>query len=524
MPLLYNRFSRKDEDSPGESSQPLTLYQLNRQICEALEDAFSGSYWVIAEVAEVSRYASGHCYLTLVDKGHGPGGAAREQAKAKATIWNNRYQRISQSFESQTGHPLKPGLKILLNATIKFHELHGLSLDVLHIDPNYTLGDLARQRQETINRLQTEELLERNKGRSLPLVPQRLALVSSPTAAGLQDFLHQLRHNAFGYDFVTKLFPATVQGKEAIASVTQALAQINREHQNFDAAIIIRGGGSQTDLYCFDQYEIAAAVADSPLPVLTGIGHERDETVTDLVAHTRFKTPTAVAAFLVDRAKAFDETLDEALWRIREGADARLASATDLLDRQRRELYQLANRFLRIRSLDLQELTQGIHHRQHVFVQEQRHLLNCQQMNLVHTASQLLSRRNTALVAAGKDTQLACQHYLQFHGGKLVQMAQCVKGGSTEKLNEARLLLTQDSQRIHFLALGKVTLANHRLELKEVKLSLHDPQAMLLRGYTLTYRNGKLVRKIEDLTPGDQIETILAHGKIFSFITKTETP
>ena len=524
MSLLYNRFSKKTEGTPGEKNQPLTLYQLNRQICEALEDAFPKSYWVIAEIAEVNRYASGHCYLTLIDKEPGRPGGSREQAKAKATIWRDRFLRISQQFEAETSQPLKTGLKILLNATVKFHELHGLSLDILHIDPTYTIGDLARQRQETLARLQTEGLLEQNKQLPLPLIPQRLAIVSSPTAAGLQDFLHQLHANVFGYEFVTQLFPATVQGKEAVAAIIHALAQIGGQHQQFDAIVIIRGGGSQTDLYCFDQYELAAAVANAPLPVLTGIGHERDETITDLVAHTRFKTPTAVAAFLIERCKAYEDALDEIFRRVREEANSRIKNIKVYLERQSRALYQLANRYLRERSLALQEHIQGIHLRQRVFLLDQRNLLNCHQINLVHNTSQALAPKAGALREAEKDIREACHHYLQYHQVKLLQLSHCVREGAKEKLNEARLLLTYDSQRILFTTRNKVSLENHRLELKEAKITLHDPQAMLLRGYTLTYCNGRLVKSATDLAPGDVIETKLAKGKIHSTITQTENP
>jgi exodeoxyribonuclease VII large subunit len=522
MPLLYNRFSRQDGDIPGEKAQPLTLYQLNRRIGEALEDAFPESYWVVAEIAEVSRYASGHCYLTLVDKSNGSGSSANEQAKARATIWSTRYQRISQLFEGQTGHPLKPGLKILLNASVKFHELHGLSLDILHIDPNYTIGDLARQRQETIQRLHSEGLLDRNKEQVLPQVPQHLALISSATAAGLQDFLHQLQNNTYGYSFSTRLFPATVQGQEAVASVTNALTQIRKEYRQFNAVVIIRGGGSQTDLYCFDHYDIAAAVAEFPLPVLTGIGHERDETITDLVAHTRCKTPTAVAAFLIDRTRAFEEALEAAIWRIREGADAKIRNQKAQLERQSRELTQATNRYLGLRTTDLQELTQGIQNRQQVFVQEQRYILQCHQINLVHTTNQLLAQKKTALVAIKKDTRQACEHYLQFHQGQLLHLTHCVKGESRERLAKARLLLTQNNQRIYYLAKSRVSNEGHRLELREVKISLHDPQAMLLRGYTLTYHKGRLIKSMTELRAGDQIETRYLEGKTQSIITHTE--
>ncbi|HSI90781.1 MAG TPA: exodeoxyribonuclease VII large subunit, partial [Adhaeribacter sp.] len=305
---LFTKITYTEVNYATRASQPLTLFQLQNKIRETLEEAFPASYWVVAEISEVRVHGSGHCYLTLTEKD------SRNQnnliAQAKGTIWRNNYREISSYFESQTGHKLKGGLKILFNASLRFHELYGFSLDILDIDPNYTIGDLARQKQETLKKLEANGLLEKNKNRFLTEVPPRIAVISSAPAAGYGDFMDQLNKNPYGYHFETTLFEASVQGNEAAASVRQALRLVERQQERFDAVVLIRGGGAQTDLLCFDDYELCAAIGNFPLPVLTGIGHERDETIADLVAHSRLKTPTAVAAFLIDQFLTFEAHFD----------------------------------------------------------------------------------------------------------------------------------------------------------------------------------------------------------------------
>ncbi|WP_201986683.1 exodeoxyribonuclease VII large subunit [Hymenobacter rubidus] len=304
MPL----YNRRPELLPLTPPPPLGLTDLLSRVRLALQQQLADSYWVVAEVAELSlpRFAGAHCYLTLTEQTT-DGRGTPLKAQARATLWSQRYQQLAPAFERATGQPLRAGLKLLLRVQVRFHEQYGLSLDIVAIDPSYTVGELALQRLNTLRRLESKGLLERQKSLTLPLAPQRLAVISSPTAAGFQDFVQHLREAP--YDFALTLFPATMQGDEAPASIRAALDGVRVRRGQFDAVVIIRGGGGRTDLLAFDEYGLAAAVGAFPLPVLTGIGHERDEAVVDLTAHRALKTPTAVAAFLVERLARLEGAL-----------------------------------------------------------------------------------------------------------------------------------------------------------------------------------------------------------------------
>ena len=280
----------------------LSLAELSQLIKNTLDSRLEPSYWVVAEVGELRMNHSGHCYMELIDKKE-----EKLVAKVKANCWSYAYRNISVWFEQATGQSLAPGMKILANVVVQYHELYGLSLNVRDIDPNYTLGERARRRQEVINRLIQEGVYDMNRQLSLPTVPQRIAVISSPTAAGWGDFTNQLIPNPFRYRFEVTLFKALMQGEQAEASIIRALEAIYAKEEAFDLVVLIRGGGAQTDLDCFDGYNLAAHLAQFPLPILTGIGHERDETIADLVAHTKLKTPTAVAEFLLSGLRSFEE-------------------------------------------------------------------------------------------------------------------------------------------------------------------------------------------------------------------------
>ena len=325
MPL-YNR--RPDLPAPAAPA-PLGLAALLSQVRLALHRHFAEAQWVVAEVADLTlpRYAGGHCYLTLTE----PATDGRAlQAQARATLWSQRYQQLAPAFERATGQALRPGLRLLLQVQVRFHEQYGLSLDVLALDPSYTVGELARQRQETLRRLAAKGLLDRQPRLALPLAVQHLAVISSPTAAGFQDFVQQLREAP--YDFALSLFPATMQGDDAPASIRAALAGVRARRGQFQAVVIIRGGGGKADLLAFDDYGLAAAVGAFELPVLTGIGHERDEAVLDLTAHRALKTPTAVAVFLIERLARFEGMLLGFAEQITDLARRRLRRHEALLD------------------------------------------------------------------------------------------------------------------------------------------------------------------------------------------------
>lgn len=291
----------------------ISLFQLNAIIKSTLDKHLEPSYWITAEIGEFRDSARGHVYLDLIEKE-----SEQITAKLRANIWSYTYQGIRQKFTSQTGQALRGGLKILALVSVQFHELYGLSLTIKDIDPSYTIGERARKRQEVIERLAKEGLIDLNKQFELPAVPQRVAVISSKTAAGYGDFVNQLDRNPDGYMIHYTLFQATMQGKESTASIIAALEQIEKTlpQRAFDLIVIIRGGGAQADLDSFDDYELAKAIAECMVPVITGIGHERDESIADLVAHTRLKTPTAVASFILAGFRGFEDNLNLMLNRM----------------------------------------------------------------------------------------------------------------------------------------------------------------------------------------------------------------
>jgi exodeoxyribonuclease VII large subunit len=280
-----------------ESQKSISLKELQLLIKRAVE-TLPDTYWVVAEVNELRESSAGHCFMELVQKGEADESI---EAKVSAHIWANLYRMIKPYFESATGSALSEGMKILVRVAVQYHELYGLRLNVLDIDPAYTVGEVALQRQKTIARLKDEGVYDMNRELMLPLLPRRVAVISSENAAGYGDFMKQLHENGFGYAFRTTLFAATMQGRDAEASIIAALEQIHTRADEFDVVAILRGGGSQSDLSCFDNYLLASNVAQFSLPVITGIGHDRDTSIVDMVAHTMQKTPTAAAEFLVKR-------------------------------------------------------------------------------------------------------------------------------------------------------------------------------------------------------------------------------
>ena len=283
------------EDSANLRS--FSLSELLRSVRRCIEHTYPTRYWVRAEVSDLRRSgAGGHGYLELLEKGAGGDIVAR----VRATIWSTAYQQIERALAQQGLGSLSSGMNVLALVSLSYHELYGLSLNIADIDPRYSLGELARLRQETIARLKRQGLLEMNKELELPEPLQRLAIISSPTAAGYGDFMRQIEANSYGVKLYTALFRAQMQGEQTTDSILSALERILRHQEHFDAVVIIRGGGAVSELRAFDDYRLCESCAQYPLPIITGIGHERDVSVLDLVAHSSFKTPTAVASYLIE--------------------------------------------------------------------------------------------------------------------------------------------------------------------------------------------------------------------------------
>ena len=301
--------------------QTLSLYELNSLVKRSIRGCLSDTYWIQAELSDVRSNYSGHCYLEFVQKDTSGNNLI---AKARGTIWSNIYKMLKPYFEQETGQAFASGIKVLVRVSVEFHELYGYSLTVLDIDPTYTVGDMVRKRREILRQLEEEGVIGLNKELEMPLLPQRIAVISSATAAGYGDFCNQLANNPRGYGFHTQLFPAIMQGERVEESIIAALDCIYAQLDRWDVVVIIRGGGATSDLSGFDTYLLAASCAQFPLPIITGIGHERDDTVVDIVAHTRVKTPTAAAEYLIGKMDKCADVLDEMSARLMQSVRNRL--------------------------------------------------------------------------------------------------------------------------------------------------------------------------------------------------------
>ncbi len=456
--------------------QTISLFELNSQVKTGIRELFPDTYWLIGEISEMNINQSGHCYLELVEK---KSDSEQIIARAKATIWAFTFRMLRPYFESTTGQRFTTGLKIMVQVSIEFHEIYGYSLNIKDIEPNFTIGDLSRRKQEIIQRLQNEGVFHLNKELELPLVPQRVAVISSETAAGYGDFVDQLSGNRFGYLFHIKLFQAYMQGEEAEQSIIQALEQIFETVDQFDVVIIIRGGGSQADLDCFNSYWLCYHITQFPLPILTGIGHERDETIADLVAHTSLKTPTAVAEFIIDRVAEFGEYLNELHSRVMTIASEQLQSWKDQIAGLLRNIISLVK--LRMSSENQRILTLGI--------LSQRSLKGFLQKN--H------QRLSTVRVRVKSHLHHYFYHDMQHLG----------------LMQKRLILLMKSSMKDEKKRLKKLENTNHLL----------DPVLVLKRGYTLTFRNGILIKSARQLKTGDVIENKWNDGKASSTVNEVNS-
>jgi len=288
--------------------EPISLSELTDRIQEVIKLNFNAPVWIHAEISELRENPNGHCYLELIEKENNTDNLL---AKSKATIWNSTYRMLKPYFETSTGQTLCAGLHVLVSVTVEFHGLYGFSLNIRDINPIYTIGEMAARRMKIMRQLEEDGIADMNKLLTMPQLPQRLAVISSATAAGYGDFCDQLQNDDSGYVFYMKLFPALMQGEQAEKSIISALDKIYAHSDLFDVVVIIRGGGATTDLACFDSYELALNCAQFPLPIIAGIGHQRDVSILDMIAHTQVKTPTAAAEFLLEKMKNSENELLE---------------------------------------------------------------------------------------------------------------------------------------------------------------------------------------------------------------------
>ena len=393
--------------------QALSLYELNGLVKRSIRSCLPDTYWVQAELSDVRSNYSGHCYLEFVQKDAGGNNLI---AKARGTIWSNIYKMLKPYFEQETGQAFASGIKVLVQVSVEFHELYGYSLTVLDIDPTYTVGDMVRKRREILRQLEEEGVIDLNKELEMPLLPQRVAVISSATAAGYGDFCNQLMNNPRGYGFRTELFPAIMQGERVEESIISALEAIFARIDEFDVVIIIRGGGATSDLSGFDTYELAAHCAQFPLPIITGIGHERDDTVLDMVAHTRVKTPTAAAEYLIARMNQCADALDEMSSRLQQGVRNRLLWEHRRMESLKQRIPSSVYKRIADAKYDLFSMQRDLQMASRQFLSMKKHRLELLQQRL-----------NDAL----PERQLARGYSITLKAGKAVKDASLLKEGDT---------------------------------------------------------------------------------------------
>lgn len=427
----------------------ISLFELNNLVRGILHEGLPDMLWIRAETSDVRINQNGHCYLEFIEK-DAVGKAI--VAKARAMIWSNTFFMLKAYFESTTNQPFTSALKVLVKVSVEFHELYGFSLTVHDIDPSYTLGDQALNRAAILKQLEEDGVIDLNKELEIPVPSSRIAIISSPTAAGYEDFCNQLLHNPYGFAFYTKLFPAIMQGERAEKSIIDALEKVYQYQDCFDLVVIIRGGGATSELSCFDSYLLAASCAQFPLPIITGIGHERDQTVLDMVAHTRAKTPTAVAEFLISRMSDVMLALEE----LQDG------------------IISIVNTRLQEESLLLNTFsTQAVLHLKN-WRRIQQNSLDQMKSDILKSVYQLVKNENNKLPVLESD------------------------------LKKLSLQILKDN--------------SNRLDNLDKYLQLVSPDAIMKKGYTLTLKNGKMVKNPTDLNKGDEITTIFSEGRVDSIV------
>lgn len=456
------------------ASHPLSLDELQTLIRQGIDKAHPLPYWVTAEISEKKVNVSGHCYLELVEKG---GANHVPKAKASAVIWRSQYAMIASYFRSTTGQELQAGMKVLVKVVVSYHALYGLSLQITDIDPAYTLGDMERQRLETIQKLKEDGVYDMNRELPLPCVMQRIAVVSSPRAAGYQDFMREL--SAGTYRFEVTLFEAFMQGNGAEDSIVEALSRAAERYEEFDVLVVIRGGGSQSDLGCFNSYRLCSYLAQFPLPVLTGIGHDKDQSVADLVAAVALKTPTAVAVSLKDRMEQFEGELDASYRWLSEATRSLLHSETERLERAMTALNRLSESGVRTALFRMEQYRDALRHAVAATIERQGARVELSSTRLHHA---------TRFV---------------FSNGLL-------------RIDHLREMLVQRCR--DFLNDRSKSLA-----LLEERIAAHDPRRILELGFAIVRGKGRRVADSEALQVGDTIEVEMKNRKLEAVVEKIES-
>lgn len=445
-----------------------TLSDVAMSIHKVIERTYNRQYYVKAEILKLNHYPySGHCYPELVERVDG-----KIKAEMRAVIWSAKYKDINDRFLKITGEALKEDLSVLCLVTVQFSPKHGLALHIEDIEPSFTLGEMEKNRAEVIERLKKEGVFTKNKEIELPQVPKRIAVISVETSKGYSDFVNTLRNNKKGYVFHHELFPSVLQGEKAVSGMTFQLGEIRKRLTDFDVVVIVRGGGGDVGLSCYDDYRLSAAIATFPIPVLTGIGHSTNTSICDMVAFRSFITPTDVAFALIERFEEFEAAVDGAFLKIASRSQLRVSEEKD-------SLHALVSGFK----------SQGL---------------------------SAIEKHKSSFSGVCIDIGRDCRRVFSENSSSLSVLKGILKVGAARQLKHSRSTLPDVFEKIVRESTGMLGRRNSECSNLSDKLELLSPQNILRRGYSITYHDGKAVTDASALSPGDRIVTVFHKGEAAS--------
>ena len=449
-----------------------SLLEVTNSIKKTLEERYKSAFWIKAEMNKLNHYSqSGHCFPEIIEKVDG-----KIIAQIKATLWRDDYQNINRNFLRILKEPLKDGIKILFLAKISFDPAFGLSLQIIDIDPQYTLGDLENEKRETIKKLQLEGIYDKNKKLQLSFLPQRIAIISVETSKGFGDFIDVIDKNSWNYKFFYLLFPSILQGDKAVPGIITQLERIKKVIHHFDAVAIIRGGGGDVGLSCYNNYELAKAVTLFPLPVITGIGHVTNETVCEMIAHTNAITPTKLAEFLLQKFHNFSVPIQKAKDKIADKSRRLLSEKNTKLESELKFFRSVTINILNTNENRIKNASYAIQQQSQFIVKNNHEILN-----VVKAKTRLATKFN---------------------------------------LNQLKVIVIQLQEKLELQPILYLKNSELALENIEKNIQIMDPINVLKRGFSITYSNGKAVKDVSQLKEGETINTFLFNGTLESTITK----
>lgn len=479
----------------SETRQIFTLQQVASSIKKTLEERYKQTYWVKAEMHKLNLYPSGHCFPELLQKEDG-----KIVAQMNASIWKQNYQRINKNFVELVKEPLREDSTLLLLVKIVFHETFGLSLQILDIDPNYALGELQRERQETLLKLQKENLLNLNQKLPFPLLPKRIALISADTSKGLSDFRKVIATNQWNYNFFTFLFQAYLQGDVAVASIQEQLKRIEKVKEHFDVVVIVRGGGGEVGLSCYNNFELCKSIAQFPLPVLTGIGHSTNLTVAEMVAFRNAITPTELGDFLIQAFHDFAVPVKDASKTIRNYAKNKLEYSNQALNSTVKLFKNVTSQRVGETKNKLSNASISVRSNVKYALQKEREIVLYSQKSILKSVKELLSLQNKEI-----------KYQVETLGRTL-----------KSELKNKEFELNKQTQNIPRLIENILSKNNSNLKQLEQSVKLMDPVQVLKRGYSITLIDGKTITNESKIKQGTKLITKTYFGEIESEVLKTK--